>query len=93
MYRVRQRPNFTLVIDFIFVEWLFFIFGTARHVLDGLARDLLQALLDLRVSTRAVLDCCGWRALPSSPLENKEYTVWTRETVTAILDSERGIEA
>ena len=35
----------------------------------------------------------GWRELPSSPLENKEYKVWIRETVTALLDSVAGIEA
>lgn len=34
----------------------------------------------------------GWRALPFSPLENREYVAWTRETVTAILDSEKGIQ-
>ena len=65
---------------FASLQWLY----VPPHM--SVFRRLPLRLVDLGVPR-------GWRALPSSPLENKEYTVWTRETVTAILDSERGIEA
>lgn len=29
----------------------------------------------------------GWVALPSNPLENRDYVVWTREDYTPVLDS------